>query len=156
MSEAIDPAKAEATLMQALCSTFADMAFVDVEPAAPGTAGDIQDAVRVAIDVLRPVSSRIEIDCPVSLKARIEAILFQAPGPGQHGDESPEDSLLEILNVVAGAFLTCYFGNGADIKLELPRYLFLSEEEGAILAEVSADAEGEPLRAMLRSVRYRY
>jgi hypothetical protein len=156
MSEAVDPAKAATTLMQALSSTFADMVFVDVEPAGPSSAGDIQDAVRVAIDVLRPISSRIEIECPASLKARIEATLFQASGPGQHGDESPEDSLLEILNVVAGSFLTCYFGAGADIKLELPRYLFLAEEEGAILAEVSADAEGEPMRAMLRSVRYRY
>ncbi len=152
MNDAIDPARARTDLMEAVASTFADMAFIDVEAAAPGVAaGDIPSPVRAAIDVLRPVSCRIEIECPSSLKERIEATLFQGDGA------SEEDSLLEILNVAAGLFLSAYFGPGADIKLELPRYLYFSEgPEDAVLAEASADAEGELLRVVLRSIRYRY
>ena len=163
MEDAIDRARASALLMEAVATTFADMAFIDVEPASPGaSSGELAlspagegvpgaAAARAAIDVLRPLSCRIEIECPASLKERIEATLVQ----GEGGNE--EDSLLEILNVAAGVFLTAYFGPGADIKLELPQYLFLSEgAEGTVLAEGSADAEGHALRAVLRSIRYRY
>jgi hypothetical protein len=165
MSEAIDPAKAAAALMQALSSTFAEMAFIDVEPVAPGRAGPDRFSakatsfVRAAIDVLRPVSCRIEIECQASLKERIEATLFQErrdEAPGED-EKNREDSLLEILNVISGVFLTAYFGPGPDIKLELPQYLYFSDgSEGAILAEAAADAEGDPIRAVLRSIRYRY
>lgn len=152
MSDAIDPARAAAVLIEAVASTFADMAFIDVEATAAGSVGgDIASPVRAAIDVLRPVSCRIEIECPASLKERIESTLFQGDGPGG------EDSLLEILNVAAGVFLSSYFGPGEDIKLELPQYLFLSDgAAGAVLAQTSADAEGEPIRVVLRSIRYRY
>jgi len=154
MNETIDPVRAAATLMKAISSTFADMAFLDVRPAREGAERErIELPVSAAIDVLRPVSCRLEIQCPGSLKRRIDAILFQ----GQEQGESGEDSLLEILNVAAGVFLTSYFGPGADIKLELPQYLYFSDgSEGEILASAEADAEGEPLRAALRSVRYRY
>jgi hypothetical protein len=154
MSLTIEPARAAAILMDAIASTFADMAFVDVEPASEGSASaEIEAPVRAAIDVLKPVSCRLEIRCSSSLKARIEATLFQGEGEGR----IEEDSLLEILNVAAGVFLTSYFGPGADIKLELPQYLFSSEgSEGEILASAEGDAEGEPLRAALTSIRYRY
>jgi hypothetical protein len=155
MNDTIDAAKAASILMDTLSTTFADMAFIDVEPLAGTPAGAapraIESPVRAAIDVLRPVSCRLEIECPASLKERVEATLFQGEG------SSEEDSLLEILNVAAGVFLTAYFGSGADIKLELPQYLFFSDgSEGEVLARAEADAEGEPLRACLRSIRYRY
>ena len=150
MSEAIDPARAAAFLMESLSSTFADMAFVDVVPL-KGKGSLILDPVRMAIDVLKPVSCRLEIECPTKLKVRIEETLFQGEERGE------EDSLLEILNVTAGVFLTAYFGAGADIKLELPEYLYFSDgSEGEVLAEASGDAEGEPIRTVLRSIRYRY
>jgi hypothetical protein len=154
MSETIDPPRAAAALMETLASTFADIAFIDVAPARGAWQGNkIAALVRAAIDVLRPVSCRLEIECPFSLKERIEATLFRGQGEGR----GAEDSLLEILNVAAGVFLTSYFGPGADIKIELPHYLYFTDgSEGEVLAEAAGDAEGEPLRAVLRSVRYRY
>ncbi len=155
MSETIDPVRAARLLMETLSSTLADIAFIDIEPArGEGVGREIVAPVRAAIDVLKPVSCRIEIECPVSLKERIEATIFQG---GQGAGAGEEDSLLEILNVAAGVFLTAYYGPGTDIKLELPQYLYFSDgAEGEILAKVSGDAEGEPLRAVLRSIRYRY
>jgi hypothetical protein len=160
VNETIDPVRAAAILMETLSSTFADMTFIDVEPARDGgaampspTGAASLAPVRAAIDVLKPVSCRLEIECPASLRERIEETLFQ--GRGEGGSEA--DSLLEILNVAAGVFLTAYFGPGADIKLELPEYLYFPDgSEGDILAFAAGDAEGEPIRALLRSVRYRY
>jgi len=154
MNDTIDPGRAAALLMEALSSTFADLAFIDVEPAAGAASEkDIVSPLRAAIDVLKPVSCRLEISCPAGLRDRIEAILFQ----DKIEERGEQDSLLEILNVVAGQFLTLYFGAGTDVKLELPQYLYLAEpDEGAILAQAAGDAEGEPVFATLRSVRYRY
>ena len=155
----IDASRAAGILMDTLSSTFADMTFIDVEPARAGAAGTGELAagsaspIRAAIDVLKPVSLRLEIECTSELKDRIEATLFD----GEGGRSGEEDSLLEILNVAAGVFLTSYFGAGADIKLELPQYLYFSDgPEGEILAEANGDAEGQILRAVLRSIRYRY
>jgi len=154
----LDPDKARPILMEILSSTFADMAFIDVEPSRPAgeegasAQGGFVPPIRAAIDVLRPISCRLEIECPVELKQRIDETLFQGESEG-----GQEDSLLEILNVAAGVFLTAYFGAGADIKLELPQYLYFSDgSEGEILAEARGDAEGLALRAVLRSIRYRY
>ncbi len=154
MNQAIDPGRAAAALMEALSSTFAELAFIDVEPAAQAAGSTrIERPVRAAIDVLKPLSCRIELECPASVKERVEATIFAGAEAGGEG----EDCLLEALNVAAGAFLTSYFGSGADIKLELPHYLFFDDgSEGEVLAEVRGDAEGETLRAALRSVRYRY
>lgn len=152
MNDTIDPARAAGILMEAFSSTFADMAFIDIEPATDKGAL-ILDPIRAAIDVLKPVSCRLEIECPASLKARVEETLFQ--GQGEGGSEA--DSLLEMLNVAAGVFLTAYFGSGAEVKLELPEYLYFSDgSEGDVLAQAAGDAEGVPVRAVLRSVRYRY
>lgn len=152
MNETIDPGRAAITLMDTLSSVFADIAFIDVE-AARGEAPSVQAPLRVAIDILRPVSCRLELECPATLKTRIDETLFQGEKP--RGSE--EDSLLEILNIAAGVFLSAYFGAGADIKLELPHYLYISDgSEGEVLAEASGDAEGEALHAVLRSIRYRY
>lgn len=155
MKDTIDPVRAAASLMGAFSSTFADIAFIDVEPARKDLPRkEIVAPVRAAIDVLKPVSCRIEIECSTALKMKVESTIFQG-GTGEGGGE--EDSLLEILNVTAGAFLTSYFGTGADIKLELPQYLFFSDgSEGEVLAQAMGDAEGDPLIATLRSVRYRY
>jgi len=150
---AVDAGKAARALADALASTFAELCFIDVIPAPEPAGAPVPDPICAAIDMLRPLSCRIELECPGSLRRKIDGILFQG-GEAEGGD----DSLLEILNVVAGAFATSCFGPGADIKLGLPGYLYGSEEpaEGAALAVVEADAEGDAIRATLRSVRYRY
>jgi hypothetical protein len=150
MIETIESARGAAVLMEALTSVFADFGYIDVMPSRERFDA-IPSPVRAVIDALKPVSCRIEIECPASLKERIESTIFAGEA------EVQGDSLLEVLNVVAGAFLTGYFGPGADIKLELPQYLYFSDgSEGEKLAEVFADAEGSPIRAALRSIRYRY
>jgi hypothetical protein len=130
-----------------------------------------QPEARAAIDALEPVSCSIELRMGDSLRRRISDILFsgQAAGGSANGDAS-DDALLELLNVIAGSFLTDYFGPGGEIKLDLPRYLYFGDDAAStgrevpegqssgsrVVAELDLDAEGEPLKAVLSSVRYRY
>lgn len=155
MNGVFDKGRAQILLAETLSSVFADMAFVDLEPPNRGAeAASAPPEVRAAIDVLKPISWRIELACSQALKTRIEETLSLG---GDDGGQDTGDSILEMLNVAAGSFLTSYFGPGTAIKLELPQYLYFPEDEsGEALAEAACDAEGERIRISLRSVRYRY
>jgi len=155
MMEGFDLGRARAELGKAVIDAMADMAFLDAEPRTPGGAEPSHAwGFHSAIDVLRPVSCRIELQSQEELLERITDILFEEPA--QEGPER-EDAILEMLNVVAGSFLTAYFGRGTDIKLELPRCMFSSGgDEGDSIARIDFDAEGSPLRVSLSSIRYRY
>ncbi len=175
MTDTIDAGRAAELLGTAVSSVFADMAFIDAQPLgnnpldeekklnsgnadgnAQAPACDADDSRYAAIDVLTPLSCRILIHLDKSLLNKIVENLF-GETPADVGLANSEDSLLEMLNIIAGSFLSAYFGAGAPIQLELPRYLYFGEQHtGTEVARVELDAEGERLSASLVSVRYRY
>lgn len=175
MNENFDRERACSRLAETVAAVFADMAFIDAvalaesiaaEPAAPAVSAPVGSAPasertgvpaeapeRCALDVLKPVSCRLELALSPGLHRKIVDILLGESDIKGGAD----DSILEMLNVIAGGFLTSYFGTGVEIKLELPRYLFLEDESGGdIVCSADFDAEGERLSAVLRSIRYRY
>lgn len=159
MSEAYDPARAGSALAEAVTCAFGDMTFLDAEPLPSGRAADLPDSLpeetRAIIDLLRPASARLELRIPSELRARMLEILYS--GGEEGGGEERDDSILELLNVIAGQFVTRYFGRGGDVKLELPRYLYFHEDfEGDAVLDLAFDAEGSPFRVILSSIRYRY
>ncbi|HRW23835.1 MAG TPA: chemotaxis protein CheX [Spirochaetia bacterium] len=106
------------------------------------------------MDILKPLSCRLELRMPRSLYAGIVELL--GSGDADAADE-PEDAVLEMVNVLAGSFISERFGPGADMKLELPCYLYGADQaSGVPIAGVGCDAEGEPFSVLLTSVRYRY
>ena len=170
MTEPFDPSRAAPMLEAAVSRVFADMAFIDAERAARPLQMPPSEA-RAAIDALEPASCSIELCMGDSLRRRIADILFSGQtGSGAPSGVASDDALLELLNVIAGSFLTDYFGPVGEIKLDLPRYLYFGDESSAagrelpasqasesrVVAELDLDAEGEPLKAILSSVRYRY
>jgi len=154
MSDNIDPEKAALLLADCVSSVFADMAFIDVQKT---DAGDpVTDERCVAIDVLAPVSCRIELRLSGGLRDKIVENLF-GDSPDSVQKKNGEDSILEMLNIITGAFLSAYFGAGTEIQLELPQYLYFEEQSpGSVVAKVFMNAEGESLNITLSSVRYRY
>jgi hypothetical protein len=161
MNEMFDPLRVKPILEQTLASVLAEMAFLDCVPAtlvSPQQVADLSHCV--AIDVLKPGSFRIEIRVGDVFRKKIISMLFDPEAdaePGLGSDASEEDLLLEILNVLAGNFISQYFGADASAKLELPRYLYFTDPaEGEIVAETIMDSEGELIKVALRSVRYRY
>jgi hypothetical protein len=165
MNERLDGDKAVSLLTDAVSSVFAEMAFIDVQ----GVSTDVNpeqiihagipvpdDERCASIDVLMPLTCAIELKVTTALRDRISETLF-ADYPGEERFKLAEDSLLEMLNVIAGSFLSSYFGSLALIQLELPRFLFISEAPaGQTVAKVRMNAEGEPVTVTLTSVRYRY
>jgi hypothetical protein len=149
MKDILDPSQAGSALTKAVQSAFADMVFMDAATA-PIPSG--RPADRAAIDMLKPLSLRLEIAAGPELRKRISGILF-----GDDSERNSDDAFLELVNVTAGVFLSTYYGAKSEVRLELPRYLYgMDQEEGSLVCEVGFDAEGEAVVAALRSMRYRY
>lgn len=157
MNHKLEPGKTARLLADCVSSVFADMAFIDVQEAAESqTEKKTADERCVAIDVLAPISCRIELRISSGLRDKIVENLFgEAPDAIQK--KTGEDSLLEMLNIITGSFLSAYFGAGTEIQLELPQYLYFNDQsQGNSVAKICMTAEGEPLNISLNSVRYRY
>lgn len=162
MNDNFNAEKAESILADCVTSVFADMAFIDVvrrgnSMESPNMGGKgAKDERRAAIEVLAPLTCRIELKINTPLRDRITRTLFGEIGESDL-KKTAEDPLLEMLNIIAGTFLSGYFGTGTDIQLELPRYVYSGEQSsGQEISALRMDAEGEPIEAILSSVRYRY
>ncbi len=161
----LDAERAARVLSECVPSIFGEMAFMDAVPvsvawgpeadsAASGISG--ADASHIAIDMLKPLSCRLELVFPQALGDRINETLYGEAAEVPAAIEG-DDSTLELLNVLSGAFLSGYFGQGASFKLELPFFIYgEAEVSGPAIARVEIDAEGLPVEATLRSIRYRY
>ena len=157
MNDTLDPARTRDALAKCVTAVFADLAFLDVQIADDDKEIDTHDMRIAAISVLMPLSCRIKLKIPGSLRDRIADTLF-AGIEGKAADlrKNAEDSILEILNIVAGAFLSAYFGQGTEIRLELPEYLYDDADDGQTVTQIAMNAEGETIEVSLSSVRYRY
>lgn len=158
MTEQLDPARAGTKLAEAVSVAFAEMAFLDAGPANQGNeelrAGE--ETQCAAIDIMAPLSCRLELRIPAAIRERVIDALF-SDAPERERKKNAEDSILEMLNVITGNFLTAYFGSETELQLSLPRYLFLDEAlPGTALIHLRLCAEGIPFEATLYSVRYRY
>jgi hypothetical protein len=148
-----DRGRAGALLSRAVMEALAETAFLDARPVVLPVEAEAR-LEGAAIDILRPLSCSLEFYFSPEFGAKVADTLFEG---GKAGDQEARDSVLELLNIAAGSFLSAYCGPGADIKLELPRFLPGGPEGGGeAICTADFDAEGLPLRALLRSVRYRY
>lgn len=184
--DGIDAGRVKTALSAAVGTVFADMAFIDAtcSPAmtvgesgspSPLAGAEMEDLdVRAAIDILKPLSCSLELRMPRTLSDTIKETLGAGDEAGTPDGPPTDDAVLEMVNVLAGTFLSEYFGPGAPIKLELPQYLYEELGEGLSggggaggsvpgtppagepLAMLHCDAEGRPFEAYIHSVRYRY
>jgi len=156
MTYALDPERATQVLARCVTDVFAQTAFIDVQDrksAAP------TGATRCAtINVLSPLSCSVRLSFAQSTLDRIAESLYGEDAKGKPGaKKNAEDSMLEILNIISGSFLSNYFGSGTDFLLELPQYQYGDDASpGEQVTRLRMDAEGEPIEISLNSVRYRY
>jgi len=146
--ESVDYTRAAEALSKAVSSMFAEMVFIDAVCVRDDT--PIVHDLCAVIDILKPLSCRLELHLPHSLAETIIAVLGA-------DDPNADDTVLEMLNILAGSFISEYFGPGASIKLELPSFLYEPDETaGEVAVSLQGDAEGQPFTVLIRSVRYRY
>ncbi len=156
MTYALEAERATKVLARCVTDVFAETAFIDVQDRESGAT---QGATRCAIiNVLSPLSCSVRISFSQTTLDRIANSLYGDEARGKPGaKKNAEDSMLEILNIISGSFLTNYFGAGTDFLLELPQYQYGEDASpGEQVSRLRMDAEGEPIEISLNSVRYRY
>ncbi|OHD18392.1 MAG: hypothetical protein A2086_05895 [Spirochaetes bacterium GWD1_27_9] len=108
-------------LVNSTIQTFSDMAFLEVIENFENNNDSTYQNI-VLIEILKPTYGSLYLLLPNELKNMITKNIY-----GDDFDNLKEndidDCLLEILNVLAGNFLTSLFGNKAIYKIELPQVL---------------------------------
>lgn len=163
MTEELDALKAHQALEETVIAVLADMVFLDCRSLAAlpdSSARTLQAGQSTALTILKPLSLQLELQVGAGFGPLVRHILFPAAATAQPDPSTEADLLLELTNVLAGNFVKRYFGPDAREQFELPRWLpptgLPDFDEGGLIAEAWFDAEGQALRARLRSIRFRY
>ena len=154
MMEGMNREQASEAMKQAVIKTYSDMVFLDVAEN-PDMEIPAHFSYVLGIDILKPLSGTIVMYLSEDLKTRIVENIYYEPLKINQNDR--DDCLLEILNVLAGSFLTIYFGKELNYKMKLPE-LFVDylENGNDNFVLLNFNAEGLPFQVILKSVRYRY
>ena len=108
-------------LVNSTIQTFSDMAFLEViEDFGENNDSTYQNIV--LIEILKPTYGSLYLLLPNELKNMITKNIY-GDDFNNLKENDIDDCLLEILNVLAGNFLTSLFGNKAIYKIELPQVL---------------------------------
>ncbi len=117
----------EKALSAAVSKTFADMAFVDTLFVENGEKENLTFSQVIRIKIFSPRRGEIVLYLPKFCKKLIVENIYGDDWKTLHPTEI-DDCLLEILNVLAGNFLTNYFGDSKKHDISLPEILFDKEE----------------------------
>lgn len=149
----ISSEKIRSALFDSALNTFADMAFLDMTEK-PVVGEEVSKHERLAIDILKPFTGRLVLTLSQQLKTQIIENIYAQKSVELQANEQ-EDCILEILNVIAGVFLSECYGKNSDYKIEFPELEMMDIPEGGqILATVCFDVEGMDLRLDLYSIIY--
>jgi hypothetical protein len=90
---------------------------------------------------------------PGSLKKKIIENIFSVVDFDLPEDDKT-DTVLEMLNVLAGRFLTLYFDNEGQFKMELPGILMNNEHKNKDSGNIEMffNAEGDMMKVIFRPV----
>ncbi len=146
---AIDDRLLKHSVGVSITETFAQMAFVDVTLVEEESA-DFQHSQIMHISILEPVLGGIALILPSECKQAIVENIYTDDWNTLH-DDKIDDCLLEILNVIAGKFLTVFCGNDKMHAMSLPTMLFDKRKIDASHAyrEFFFDAEGVPFKVSI-------
>jgi len=127
--------------VEAVKKTLSEMAFVDVEPTAtPAEPLKVSHISHISYD--GPERGEIEMALPLSCKRRFVENIYGDDWERLDPEEI-DDCLLEIINVLAGEYLSEQYGDGIQRELSLPRLIF---DRSAAMGNPDVlffDAEGE-------------
>jgi len=153
MIEPLIADKAKEALTQAVIKTFEEMAFIDVVESS-AVSGNLKYENGFCIDLLKPISSKIILFLSEGLKKKIVENIFSTDTESLEVSQG-DDCILEILNVLAGKFLSAYYGKNIEYKLEFPQ-VFMDLDEKDEYISVNLNAEGFDCKIILNTIRYRY
>lgn len=110
-------------LNEAFQFTFEEMAFLDVVPGSPPQAAPAGEGPVLYLEFTRPSRGALALVLPKEVKFQVAEAIY-----GETRTELTalqlDDSLLELLNVLAGRLLTRRFGPGTAYSMGLPTILY--------------------------------
>ncbi|MDF1567516.1 MAG: hypothetical protein RQ801_10690 [Spirochaetaceae bacterium] len=142
----------QADLTDAARSVFADMAFLDVaEPNDEEVKPDIHGPW-ASIQVNGSIRGLIVILMPLELKKALIEAIYAQPWEDLPVNQK-DDGLLEVLNVLAGYYVSSQERQNGFLKLSIPSIVFDSEDLPARKPEVNfyLDAQGALFQLMFFS-----
>lgn len=111
--------------------TFADMSFLDVQPALEEEQPGDGQLLHIAFSA--PIKGGMMLLLPLDLKRQIVENIHASAWEELNAAQI-DDCLLELLNVLAGNFLQALFGDEVKVNLSFPEVLFeRSEVEGNVM-----------------------
>jgi chemotaxis protein CheY-P-specific phosphatase CheC len=114
--------KVEDSMVAAVERTFSDMAFLDVI-GVPEISGKLKFGNILYISFTEPEEGEIALFLPSECKRRIVENIYGSDWSTLH-DTEIDDCLLEMLNVLAGNFLSNCYGEAVKHNLSLPELRF--------------------------------
>ena len=142
--------KIKRILITSVVKTFSDMVFIDA-----GELGEVPEELIfshiVHINLFAPEKGDIALFLPSECKKMIVENIYDSDWSTMQATEI-DDCLLEMLNVLAGNFLTEYFGVEVKHDISLPELLFdeaeMDKKNG--FTELFFDAEGIPFKVSIK------
>ncbi len=135
-------------LSVSVINTFGEMLFLDAVESKEIRLDNYSHIIRLVI--LEPEYLELVLWLPLEIKIEIAETIY-----GKSWDEITDteidDSLLEILNVLAGNFLLECAGPDKKYNISLPEILFDSEElDNTGYSDVFFDVEGKPFKISVK------
>lgn len=144
-----DAQRIKSAMDEAVLTTFTEMAFLDIVPLAESA--DIDHQQVMTIQLFEPIRGSIQLYMSKEGKQTVVENIH-ADGWEHLTMEEIDDCLLEILNVLAGNFLSEYRPSGPKPKMSFPEIVFDPSEieQGALSRDFYYDGEGIPVRISFR------
>jgi hypothetical protein len=116
MNGSINIEKASISLPLAVSEAFEVMAFMDVIETGPE---ECEYRYKIKIDILNPLHLKIDFYFMDDLKNKIIENVY-GEETVRLNEEAKDDCLLELMNVLAGNFMSFYSGAGEAYEMNLP------------------------------------
>ncbi len=138
--------KIREAMIKAIESVFSEMVFIDTLHF-DGKPEDFTFTQILYIDIVSPANGYIIAYIPLELRKTIVETIHSKDWDEMHATEI-DDCLLEILNVIAGNFMTDLLGRGEKYNISFPAVNYDEEDIENIESsqEIYFDAEGSVFR----------
>jgi len=142
-------------MLEAVCDTFEKMAFVEVTEQSDELEQEIpSDAIWVSILIHDPLQGEIRLAIPQGLLTNMTADMFGIELSDVE-EKQRQDIIAEILNTLAGLFMTNLLPDDQSYKLGLPEHgegPIPEVEDGSILWNLKI--EGSPLLLIVNGIGF--
>jgi hypothetical protein len=119
------------TVGEALRLTFEEMAFLDIAPGRPAEAvspDPAEEGPVLFLSYTRPLSGSFALYLPKAIKFQVAEAIYGEAWNSLSAAQL-DDSLLELMNVLAGRLLTLRFGVASTYSMGLPTVLYDPPED---------------------------